>query len=50
MIDRANLHQRQAIELIGRALNNSETYTPGKEDAVLAAIAIMAHNEVGFII
>jgi hypothetical protein len=50
MIDRANLLQRQVIELIGRALNDPETYTSGKEDAMPAAIAILAHNEVGSII
>ena len=49
MVARANLHHRQAIELIGRALNDPETYSPGKEDAVLASIAILAHNEVGVI-
>lgn len=47
MIARANLHHRQAIGLVGRSLNDPDTYLPGKEDAVLAAIAIMAHNEVG---
>lgn len=45
LIARANLHQKRAIELIGRALNDDATYSPGKEDAVLASIALLQHNE-----
>jgi hypothetical protein len=46
LLARANLHQKQCVNLIGRALNDLETYSPGNEDAVLAAIAILAHNDV----
>lgn len=46
LLARANLHQKRSVHLIGKALNDLETYSPGKEDAVLAAIVILAHNEV----
>lgn len=46
LLTRANLHQKHCVNLIGKALNATTTYIPGNEDAVLAAIVILAHNEV----
>jgi len=46
LLARANLHQKHCVNLIGKVLNDLETYSPGNEDAVLAAIVILAHNEV----
>ena len=45
LVARANLHQRCAINLLGRPLNTPEIYTPGKEDAVIATILLLEHNE-----
>lgn len=46
---RANFHWKRAVHLLTRELNNKETCQPGKEDAVLAAMAIFSHNEARLI-
>lgn len=43
---RANLHWKRAVHLLTRELKISEACKPGKENAVLAAMALFSHNEV----
>ena len=43
---RANWHWKRAVHLLTTELRISEACKPGKENAVLAAMAIFSHNEV----
>lgn len=49
MKTRANFHWKRAVHLLTRELSYPETCQPGKEVAVIAALAIFCHNEVIFI-
>ncbi|KAL8928156.1 MAG: hypothetical protein Q9208_001866 [Pyrenodesmia sp. 3 TL-2023] len=42
----ANMHHKRAVMLLSQALNSEKTYTPDGEDAVVAALALMGHNDV----
>jgi hypothetical protein len=43
---RSNFHHQMAIEHLSREIQRSEVYCPKKEDALIAALYILAHNEV----
>lgn len=43
----ANFHWKRAIHLLNRELTATESCKPGKENAVVAAMALIGHNEVG---
>jgi hypothetical protein len=45
---RANFHWKRAVHLLTRELNYPENCQPGKEDAIVAAMAIFSHNEVPY--
>ena len=42
----ANMHHKRAVILLGQALNNEKTYSPGGEDAVVGALVLMSQNDV----
>lgn len=43
----ANLHWKRAVHFLSRELQATEKCKPGKENAVLAAMVLFSHNEVG---
>lgn len=43
---RANYHYRRAVQLLGEELKNADNMTTGKGDFVVAALNLLAHNEV----
>jgi len=45
----ANFHWKRAIHLLSRELTATESCKPGKENAVLAAMTLIAHNEVSML-
>ena len=46
LTDRANFHHAEAIRLLAEELSTPGVYQPGKEEAVVASLYLMAHNEV----
>ncbi|KAL8687405.1 MAG: hypothetical protein Q9218_006414 [Villophora microphyllina] len=42
----ANMHHKRAVITLGQALNDEKTYTPGGEDAVVGALALMSQNDL----
>jgi hypothetical protein len=46
LTERANYHHAEAIRLLTEELNNLTIYRPGKENAAVAALYLLAHNEV----
>ena len=42
----ADCHHRQAVQLLGERLKNPECYKPGKENAILATIFLLSHDDV----
>ena len=46
LIERANHHHLQAVYLLDNQLKEASVYEPGKEVGTVAALYIMAHNEV----
>ncbi|KAL8729382.1 MAG: hypothetical protein Q9166_004775 [cf. Caloplaca sp. 2 TL-2023] len=42
----ANMHHKRAVILLSQALNDEKTYTPGGEDAVVGALALMSQNDL----
>ena len=43
---KANYHQKSAVEMLGLELSRMEVQSPGKEEGVIAALLLLAHNEV----
>ena len=43
---KANYHQNSAISMLGAQLSRLDIQSPGKEDEVVAALLLLAHNEV----
>jgi hypothetical protein len=39
-------HHMKAVQLLGQELRTMENYKPGKEEAVVAALCLLTHNEV----
>ena len=39
-------HHSTAVDILGKELSNMEIQTPGKEEEVVAALLLLAHNEV----
>ncbi|KAK4185040.1 fungal-specific transcription factor domain-containing protein [Podospora australis] len=46
MRERANHHYRSAVRLIEEALQREETYSPGNEDGIVAAIILVLSNDI----
>lgn len=44
---RANYHHRQAVMLLDQELRDRRNFLPGKEEALIAALIILTHTEVG---
>ena len=42
----ANEHHREAVRLLGLELNAPESYSPGKKNAVVAAIVLLNQDDV----
>ncbi|KAL8760162.1 MAG: hypothetical protein Q9184_003419 [Pyrenodesmia sp. 2 TL-2023] len=42
----ANMHHKRAVILLSQELNDEKTYTPGGEDAVVGALALMSQNDL----
>ena len=43
---KAEYHHKNAVDKLGEELSNMEIQSPGKEEAVCAAISLLVHNEV----
>ena len=43
---RANHHYAAAVRLLDAALRNQETYCPGREDGIVAAMVLILSNDV----
>ncbi len=43
---RANHHYRTAVRLIDQALHRQETYRPGNDDGIVAAMVLILSNDV----
>lgn len=43
----ANVHWKRAVHLLNRELQATERCKPGKENAIVAAMVLFGHNEVG---
>jgi len=44
----ANLHWKRAVLQLDKELHDTERCKPGKENAVIAAMLLFGHNEVGY--
>ena len=44
----ADMHHQKAVMLLGEQLRSPESYAPGKENAVLATIFLLNHDDVKF--
>lgn len=47
MVERANHHYSTAVRLLKQELDNPDTYTPGKDNAVVAALIMLLNDDVG---
>jgi Fungal specific transcription factor domain len=45
LTDRANFHHEEAVRLLTEELGDLSIYRPHKEEAVVATLYLMAHNE-----
>ncbi|KAF7550309.1 hypothetical protein G7Z17_g5794 [Cylindrodendrum hubeiense] len=45
LTNRSNFHHQTAVMLLGQEIQAAEVYCPKKEDALVAALYILAHNE-----
>lgn len=43
---KANYHQKSAVDMLGVELSRMDVQSPGKEEEVVAALLLLAHNEV----
>lgn len=43
---KAHYHHEKAVDMLGTQLQNLDIQSPGKEEEVVAALLLLAHNEV----
>jgi Fungal specific transcription factor domain len=46
LVQIADKHHRRAVRLLGEQLQNPDKYAPGNEDALLATIFLLSHDDV----